>query len=427
MTTRAGDDTSVSTFTWRGARWWSCRDGVALINSPDAPDWFSPSSDPHGKLVKRGRHRTVWRRLAAGVTVFAKLHEPAGWFARLKDVVGFNASLREFRALVEARRREVATVRPLAVGRATCGRSVLLTEAFDGATTLAEIAAPLLPKFDAHRRGVAARTLVAAVARVLADAHRAGFAHRDMHPENLLVAPLAGGRFDVRLVDLHGVRRSRGPVSFERAVEALAQLEHYFHHELPARVRLRFLFEYLSRRDEIGVGSATARRPALRAWSTEVRRGSSRHADRLARQRDRRLTGDNAYFLIQRFRRGWRFQLVGKLARQRVLPVVGFVERTGSEWTGIVESAISPSSGGLGGPVRLIGVDDVLVDWSAPRGPAEQLHWTLFGSPARRQFLDAHRRRHRDQPGELLLGIGEQRRRGIIVAAVLLHHEPRTV
>lgn len=427
MTTLSTHDNRVRTFESGGARWWVCGAGQSLVTGPGAPNWFSLVDDPHAELVKHGRHRAVWQRKAGGVSVFAKSHDPIGWLARLKDLVGLNPGVREFRALVEAQDRRVPAVRPLAVGRARGGRSVLLTEAFDGAMPLAELSAQQAIGHDDDPHDGRLRRLLRALAEVLADSHRGGLAHRDMHPNNLLVTAGERGDFEVRLVDLQGVRRFRGTVPCAPAVEELAQLEHYFQRESPARVRLRLLFDYLVRREGARFARGAARRAMFHRWQAAVLRAVPRHAARLSRQRDRRLRTDNQYFFTHRFAGGWCFRVVGKLARQRVLPVVGFVERTRLEWAEAVQPILLGSAGGEPRTsARPNGAGDLRIERWVPRTLFERISWSLFGSPALRAFHSAHRSRHRDQAGDLLLGFGEQRRCGLIVSAVLVRLEHRT-
>ena len=51
---------------------------------------------------------------------------------------------------------------------------------------------------------------------------------------------------------------------------------------------------------------------------------------------------------------------------------------------------------------------------------AEQIRLTFGASPHQRAFEQCHRRRHRDDPADLILGYAEHRTAGLVDATVLI-------
>ena len=152
---------------------------------------------------------------------------------------------------------------------------------------------------------------------------------------------------------------------------------------------MRFLSCYLRLR---GFGRDNAQ-----GWGAAILAARSRHAKDLARQRDRRLSRNSKYFTSIRLGERRRATVVLALERRHLFPEEDVPDRTVEDWKRELDEIGDGKSKTLG------------VEVFKAKSNAEGLSWRLFGSPAQRAFLDAHRRRHRDEPGELVLGFVEQR------------------
>jgi hypothetical protein len=282
------------------------------------------------------------------------------------------------------------------------GRSVVITEEVGDSCSLACVWTEQVEPLRDGRRRVAA-ALAEAVGRSFAAAHRAGFIHRDTHPENILVQERDGCR--AFFVDVRGARLLRGPVSVKQAAHTLAQLDHYFRRRATRTERLRFLIRYLGR-------SAARLGPDGRAWIAAIAHAGIAHARALARQRDRRLKRDGKYFGALDLGHRFRATVVLKLARRHVFPERDVPDRTTGEWCELLRSF---AEGGR--PAS----DSLIVEESLAASLPQRLSWSLAGSSARRAFLRCHCLRHRDVPSDLMLGYVEHRNRlGVIDRAWLI-------
>ncbi|UCE84631.1 MAG: phosphotransferase, partial [Deltaproteobacteria bacterium] len=111
---------------------------------------------------------------------------------RVKAALGLSGARREWRALRALRAAGVAVPEPLAFGTLPSGDPILVTRYVDG------------PPLAEARRAEPGRRTWEAVGGLIRDLHRAGFAHNDLHAENLLLSD--GGP---ALVDLQHARRTR--------------------------------------------------------------------------------------------------------------------------------------------------------------------------------------------------------------------------
>jgi len=202
--------------TGDAARRAELEDAIARLERGEGVEW----------VRQRDRRRRLARiPLAGGRACFAK-HYLAGdrhsWRDAWKERLGLVAAQREWRTLARLRAAGVPVPAPLVHARLASGERVLVTEWIAG-VPLAEALA------DAVRRPA----LLAAVGALVRALHEAGWVHRDLHRENILIA---GGA--PVLVDLQAARRSRSDAA---RLRDLGRLDHSLRRLLSRgdRVRLR--------------------------------------------------------------------------------------------------------------------------------------------------------------------------------------------
>jgi tRNA A-37 threonylcarbamoyl transferase component Bud32 len=413
---------------------------------PDAPDWFALETSPYAQRVKSGHEREVWRVQFRDTAVYAKLRsvDPAPMARLAGAAFRFAASARrEWRIAREASARGVPVVHFVAIGRrrGVQAADIIISEAIQNAQTLAAAWAALARLVE---RGVASqRQIIDAVARLFADAHQRGFAHRDNHPYNILVYPrngvLAAVFVDVIPASLSTTRASR-----RRIVASLAHLDQYFHRVATRTERLRFLRRYLayaniptgtdpltplpsrvSGRGEGGdarLRAGQASHDDCRQLVAALLRVRARHALRLARRRDQRIRRKGKYFTT--FRLGQNNELratvVLDLERRHVFAEPQTPDRLESEWRNILGFFTDLPLDAVAGELAR---HNLHAETMRPRNGLARLKWTLFGSPHRRAFDRAHQLRHRDIPAPLLLAyveLGE----GLVSRTFLIYPTP---
>lgn len=405
--------------------------------------------------VKTGRRRQVFRVATAGPAgraVYVKLFAPPRGLARVRAGFAGTPAEREWQNTVRAAGRGAPTLTPVAVGVFGASRhSAFVTEEFAGGRPLTEVACDLLAAGGGADRP-ALRRLADAVALALSRAGGAGVFHRDAHPGNVLVRLEPDGAFHAVFADLHAARfaapaaqtwspgaadlrgsrpmgpgpcfhpRSsafiRGSFSRRQEVRALAQLDQYFHRAAPLRLRLGFLRAYTRLRGDSRRGESMR---DLRRLAAAVTTERLRLAARLARQRDRRLRRNGAYFARLGLGNGWTARVALRLERRHVFPETGVPDRTSAQWRTILDDAI-PLCLRQTGPAYELALPQAGVSMMGrrPGGLGETVIWRLTGSPGRRAFEECHRARHRDRPAELVLGVIERRVVGRVVDSAVL-------
>lgn len=417
---KGGSPAGPLTAIRHGNATWIIREGWReSILAADAPDWFHVDREPHAECVESGWQRAVWRVDRDGRQVFAKVVRETGLRNRVKAwLLGTHAE-REWRMVTCAAAVGVPCPTAIAVGvrTATSMDNVFLTEAFPNAATLSETWARGVPNtFDARRR-YAVRRLIDVVARLLATSHRRGFAHRDGHPNNILIAANKGDAWEAAFVDTHGSHLGRGPIAQRLTVRDLAHLDQYFHRLATRSERMRFLQAYQSylTPDAVKAEGCLDRRRLAGQVEAERRR----HAARLAKRRDRRLRGTGSYFVSLELGGGWRATVATKLERRHVFPEAAVPDRTVAQWRELLGSLPSDGAGFEKAGPR-VGDGRVSFEWTTVGGLFERIRSTFAASKHRRAFEDCHRRRHRDLHAALVLGYAEHRVGGLVDATVLL-------
>jgi tRNA A-37 threonylcarbamoyl transferase component Bud32 len=251
------------------------------------------------KIVKHGPARTVYRVDLPEQSIFLKHYRCLDLWGIGRHLLRGSSSRREFRKAVELARRQVPTIRPVAVGEirrsGVVGDNFLVTEAVPHAVSLHEYATRLLPQLPLAQRRRMRNKLTRALARLCAAAHEAGVFHNDFHGGNILVrvdtcsaAPGDGRLPDLYLVDLPGIRFS-GPLGWSRSRASLTMLASDWGDKSTPRERWRFWREYLAARPRKLVA---CRRKA----AAEVVRQTREYACRLMRGRGKRALRTNRDF-----------------------------------------------------------------------------------------------------------------------------------
>ncbi len=397
-----------------GRRRWFARAGWReFIVGPDAIDWFALERSAHARRVKDGYGRVCWRVEVGEVAVFAKVATPTGWIDRWKNKLVGTPSRREWRALVEAERRGVPVAQAVAVG--VCpesGKSVLLTRAYEPSTSLTRRWETAIANRADRRRAAADFGLV--VADLVVRAHMRGVVHRDGHPNNILVCDGDASKPRAVFVDLLGAKTRPSPAPFDTLIRAIAQLDQHFHRRATRGERVRFLRHCL----------ALTGRPTetWRATAMGVATARASWADRLARGRDRRILRNGKYFTRLDLGRGWTGVVTLELERRHLFPAHAIPDRSAAEWLDMLRPlVVTLDRLGKDTPPTTAGLS---VESCPPAALAVRLTWLFVGSPSRRAFERAHRARHRDDAGDLLLGYLEHRRLGCVDRAVLLRPTP---
>jgi tRNA A-37 threonylcarbamoyl transferase component Bud32 len=189
---------------------------IARLERDDGVEW----------LRRREQRRRLARvPLAGGRWCFAKHYlasDRHAWRDAWKARLGLGTAQREWRALERLRAAGIPVPAPLAHVRLASGEHVVVTEWIDG-TPLA------LALADAAR----CRPMLAAVGALVRALHDAGWVHRDLHRENILIANGAPV-----LIDLQAARRARSAAA---RLRDLGRLDHSLRRLLSRgdRVRLR--------------------------------------------------------------------------------------------------------------------------------------------------------------------------------------------
>jgi 3-deoxy-D-manno-octulosonic acid kinase len=200
----------------------------ALVRSDlvtDLAPWLLASRlvVPQGSQALRGGRGAAHRvRLPGGIAAVLRYYRRGGWLARLVRESYLGSTARPFRELVvtvEARRRGVAAAEVLAA-------RVEGWLTYRGAIVTAEVP-DAVPVIEALRdaTGDRRRALATAVARVVADMHRAGVFHGDLNLTNLVARGVTAGP-DVTILDFDRARVGRAPLGArarERNLRRLAR------------------------------------------------------------------------------------------------------------------------------------------------------------------------------------------------------------
>lgn len=211
-------------------------------------------------------------RTAAGPYV-VKAYE-AGLMARM-SALRFCASGREWRALEAAVKAGIRTAPPVGLVSGKGVNFVIIAKL----TGTAELESYLLRERERLLEDVKlGRALVTAFAQFMADLHRAGLLHHDLHLRNLLVRPpRKGAPAEFFVLDLAEEALSEATPLEHARLQNLAQLSLGFQ-EVPQTARRRFLREYRRVMGDGGDERLAARAIELQAAELQFNRNTLRVA-----------------------------------------------------------------------------------------------------------------------------------------------------
>ena len=268
-----------------GGRKWRLAPNATTVFGPNGPDLERWLFDGSAQIVKTGTHRTVYRVVLPGGTIYVKHCRIGGSRAWIREVLRPPKARLEFENLIALQKRGIPAVVPLAWGSTDSrwpGESYLITRSLDGAVPfLTYLENPCL------RVGLVAETL----GHFFAKLHDAGIAHPDPHPGNLLVETTAMGQPVFSLIDLHAIRMS-GPLSWAESRANLVLFNRWFQLRASRTDRLRFWHAYRLARTTLPV----AVKKVLAEQARELERGTISSNFHFWTSRLPRCLGTNRYF-----------------------------------------------------------------------------------------------------------------------------------
>jgi len=359
------------------------------------------------ELIKRGRHRTVWRFTDAEGRYYVKCYRAPDIRAILNANVLGPRAVREWRRLRRALRLGVPSLVPVAVGWLCRGPFALesyLVTLEEPDTEQLDVHLQRLPRSPAQRIA-----LVHAVARLVAHAHRCGMDHRDLHAGNILVR---WERDEPRLflIDLLSARWLGKPVPWPRARRNLLELGVSLMKQTTAAERYRFLRTYL------------ACRPELELFPARVGAVLEEELWRYARfcwwKRDEQCVNENRrfFFLYSRSAHAHASRLVPEELVERLMHAPEELLRRGE----LLKD--SPSSTVVRCTIELSGGRRLAVLWKRFRcsKPLDRLRGFLYRSPALRSWRGGNVLLTRGIPTPRPLVLIETKRWGIVDDAYLM-------
>ncbi len=296
---------------------WTFRNGFdAVLQRTPVSAWKDPSSQGWLK-IKQNSRRDVWRARIDGKVYYLKYYRGDDWATWLKGLLRESACRSEWTGGLYALRAGIAAVAPagyttgLHTDTGVC--SLLATEAVEPAHPLNEFWEQIEADDHPARQRRDKAQLIELLGEMIARSHQAGFEHLDMHAANILVQPVAPGRYRTLFVDLHSARRGT-PMDAHAVVRNLAQLNQWFRRHASVGDRLRFLRAYLRWRNEYETEFELGRPLDVpyRHLVGELVKAADRHARQLWAQRDRRAGREGRYFTRLRLPGGWRGMAVLK-------------------------------------------------------------------------------------------------------------------
>ena len=289
---------------------WTFRNGFdRVLRRVPLSAWQNPQLQGWERIKENAR-REVWRARIGPSVYYLKYYARQGWTARLRELFRRGGCEAEWRGGVYALRAGIAAVGPAGytAGLRRNGRTfaLLVTEAVARAYPLDEFWQQIQADDDVRRRRRDTAQVVELLGELIARAHQGGFEHLDMHAANILIQPVAAGRYRALFVDLQSARLGV-PIRDRAVVRNLAQLNQWFRRHSSLSQRLRFLRAYLRWRHEYETTSAYGRplNLSFRQLVRALARAADRHAGHLWAQRDRRACREGRYFARLRLPGGW--------------------------------------------------------------------------------------------------------------------------
>jgi len=414
-------------------RWRCLADCRQWFLAPNSPNWTNLDADSRAQLVKANPLRRVYRVRWNDLELYAKHFRAPDLLHRLKWLLKGPPSRGEFQRLLFARRCDLPVAKPLAwaVGR-VAGKPValLITESLGPTVSLEELIWRHPPPDNSQ---LSAR--LDAVARAVAALHRAGIAHCDLHPGNILLAArpaqnLPGAEAwiaDLQNSRIHPVRSSPDPCCRWRATN-LAMLVAGLRTRLANDHIRTFIRSYLAAYQPIGPGSTEQLHDYLRRIDVLA----DRQNHRVIARHERRCLRNSRYAQQIRLADRWSAHVFLSTKRPHPDSPASAAAFTAADWqialadpTALLDEAKTIKQGGHNtivtrnldvGSVQLRVVVKHTRLRSGPRG------WlaALRRSRALRQWHSAHALLARRIPTAWPLAAIEQRRSGRLTQSILL-------
>lgn len=201
------------------------------------------ASEGKTRVIKSGKHRTVYRVELPGGTYFYKHYRSVKWHDTLQNLLRPTKAEREWDGIQTIRRFGVKTVEPVGVGvvdhTGFRGDSFLITREIENTVQLDD----LLETASPSEGTLSDRAkIIEELACITATLHNNGFVHRDYHAGNFLVRNV-GLRPEVFLLDLHPTFQTK---RFRRshAGQMIGQLNHFLSRFASRADSLRFFDAY---------------------------------------------------------------------------------------------------------------------------------------------------------------------------------------
>jgi tRNA A-37 threonylcarbamoyl transferase component Bud32 len=251
-------------------------------------DWLQSGQ---AQVVKHGSHRTVYRVILDGLTLYLKHFRLSDLRSWCRQLIRPSKARLEYQRAVALASRQVPTILPVALGERATGlrpaESFLITQGLDDTEPFNAFLERTLPTLSPARQARVGQRLAVELGQLVARMHEGGIVHQDLHPANLLVRLEADDQPRLYVIDLHPLRLGR-PLSWRASRKNLVLLNRWFSMRVSRSDRLRFWRTYCRVRN-IAAGEQ-ARRDELGA---DVERRTWQSNLDFWKKRDRRCLGNN--------------------------------------------------------------------------------------------------------------------------------------
>ncbi len=245
-------------------------------------------------IVKQGPHRIVYRIRLADREYYLKRHRIPDGLTWFRQQIRPTKARTEFAKILEVARRGIATVRPVAWGKASGSESVLVTEALADVTPLHHWLTGVLPTLRPCEQTRWRQILACALGRFVADIHHAGIRHGDFHAGNLLLRGQPDS-LELFLLDLDAASLGQ-PLPSAQSRQNLGMFHLWFNDKGTRSDRLRFLKAYARTRGEIDWPERYRATHPGRAFVHAVSDDAHDYALSFWQDRDERCCKSNRYY-----------------------------------------------------------------------------------------------------------------------------------